>query len=725
MARPAVKSSQAGLFTMPDPYELWRSESDGWVSVGKGLRLLARFQSDDKAMRNLSLVALTDAGVPGKDLAALFSMSAEHLSRLRTRVTEEGSTGLLGGVVGRPRSMSGDGDESAWRLFDEGNTQTEIAAKLNVSRFSVARALKRRPSTEPAELPLEDAAVAVEESSLGDEEGSVVDEAEPRDEEALVVGEEADPMDEESEPSDEEAGTGVRLGEVEVRSRYAGAMLLHDFLSNTGAGGVLSSLPRALSRRYDAPAVMLAATFGFALGSSSAEGTKHLHRTDAGALVGLASFPELRTLRPRLAAIAEASDPLALQSAFAKAMLSADEHPPQLYFVDDHFVTYTGAQPVARGWNTRKRTAERGRDDTFVVDEAWRAICFSSSEPKGLVVNLPPVIDQLIEICGARPIMVGFDRGGAYPKVFSALGERNVDWVTYRRAPLVTPMAAPHISWVEVDSKRLSYRLADEMVELAGYGEARQLSCYEQGKVVFQILTSDTTTTAARLVRALRARWRIENTFKYAEEHHGIHWLCSYAMDEIPDDTQADNPARVKARGERKTAAAALAAARAALGAEAARPRRPIDDHLAEMRELRDTVVMAEDDLEEAAAALKGIPARLRRDEIHPGAIRAKSRIERRALQMVTRMLAYNAELDLARKLNTYLGDDDEYRGITRNLLHLGGTIGFRPHAITVKLDRPDPPRLARALWLLIEEINLRSPRLSGDGRTITFVLKG
>jgi hypothetical protein len=97
-------------------------------------------------------------------------------------------------------------------------------------------------------------------------------------------------------------------------------MLLHDFLSDIGAGGVLSSLPRALSRRYDAPVVMLSAAFGFALGASLTEGTKHLHRADAGALLGLASFPELRTLRPRLAAIAEQSDPLRLQRADRKML---------------------------------------------------------------------------------------------------------------------------------------------------------------------------------------------------------------------------------------------------------------------------------------------------------------------------------------------------------------------------------------------------------------------
>jgi hypothetical protein len=136
----------------------------------------------------------------------------------------------------------------------------------------------------------------------------------------------------------------------------------------------------------------------------------------------------------------------------------------------------------------------------------------------------------------------------------------------------------------------------------------------------------------------------------------------------------------------KRTAAAALAAAREALGAESAHPRRPIGDHLAVMRALQDDVAMAEDDLEEATTALKAIPARLPRNEVRSGATRSLPRLERRALQMVCRLLAYNAELDLSRRLNAYLGDDDEYRAITRNLLHLGGVVDFRPHAITVYL---------------------------------------
>ncbi len=101
--------------------------------------------------------------------------------------------------------------------------------------------------------------------------------------------------------------------------------------------------------------------------------------------------------------------------------------------------------------------------------------------------------------------------------------------------------------------------------------------------------------------------------------------------------------------------------------------------------------------------------------------MRALPHVRRRSLQMVLRLLAYNAELWLADHLNTYLRDNDEYRAHLRNILHLPGTIDYTPDTITVTLDQPDTPRLARALTRLIEEINHTPPRLPGDPRPITY----
>jgi hypothetical protein len=92
-----------------------------------------------------------------------------------------------------------------------------------------------------------------------------------------------------------------------------------------------------------------------------------------------------------------------------------------------------------------------------------------------------------------------------------------MDWATYRRAPLATPTVKPCRSWVKIDGRRRYLRVADEIVELDGYGPARQLTVYERGQVALQILTSDLRTPAARLAYVLRCRWRIENSFKYLE----------------------------------------------------------------------------------------------------------------------------------------------------------------------------------------------------------------
>ena len=100
-------------------------------------------------------------------------------------------------------------------------------------------------------------------------------------------------------------------------------------------------------------------------------------------------------------------------------------------------------------------------------------------------------------------------------------------------------------------------------------------------------------------------------------------------------------------------------------------------------------------------------------------------RAGRRCLQMVLRLLAHNAEHWLSGQLNAYLRDDDEYRAITRETIIRGtaGLIAFTPETVTVTLAQPAEPRVARALALLIDEINHTPPALPGDPRPITYHL--
>jgi hypothetical protein len=470
-------------------------------------------------------------------------------------------------------------------------------------------------------------------------------------------------------------------------------------------------------------ALLSAVSTCFALGAATTEQFKHLAAQAAGPLAGLAALPGLRTLRPRLAAIADATDPLELQALFASAMLAADPVTSGVYYVDDHFVPYAGAKPVG---NKRGR-AEKGRADTHVTAHDGRAVCFVSGQPSGLTVTLPLALAELKKAAPpGTPIMVGFDRGGAYPQVFKHCRDEHVDWVTYRRAPLAVPAGLPVLSVISVNGRNREVAWAEETVTIKDYGEARQITLFEHGQVALQILTSDFGACPAEILSWLKSRWREENFLKYASDNYGIDKICDYIAAIEVNTKVIDNPARKTANARVRQAEKTLAAAREAMAVMLADPAIPAAAKNAKLiPAAQKKITRAEQALAAAQAARDQIPAKLPANIIDPNARVALLRAGRRGLQMVLRLLAHNAEHWLASRLNAYLQDDDEYRAITRQTIirGLAGTITYTRRQVTVELQPPAAPRVARALAMLIEEINATPPAMPGDTRPITYRL--
>jgi len=127
---------------MPEPSVLCRHSLGGETVVSHGRRVVFRYADDDTAMRNLAVVALTDAGAPGIEVAATFGLSAEYVSRLRGRARRDGAAGLVA-RRGRPPKLSEREVAKARRWAGEGVTQTEIAARLKVARSVISELLAR------------------------------------------------------------------------------------------------------------------------------------------------------------------------------------------------------------------------------------------------------------------------------------------------------------------------------------------------------------------------------------------------------------------------------------------------------------------------------------------------------------------------------------------------------------------------------------------------------
>ena len=230
--------------------------------------------------------------------------------------------------------------------------------------------------------------------------------------------------------------------------------------------------------------------------------------------------------------------------------------------------------------------------------------------------------------------------------------------------------------------------LADETVQIKDYGQARQITLFEDGAPVLQVLTSDLAAPAAALLSWLRCRWRIENLFKYLEDNYGIHWLCDYRASLEDDAHLIANPERKAARARLREAEAALATAERELATLLTSPELPAAAKNKAIPAAEKKITMAREAVTAAKAALKKIPAKLPASQITPGAQKAILATRRRSLQMVLRLLAAAAEHWLGNRLNDYLRDPDEYRAIVISLIVQGLTL--EPLVRRAGIARPD-----------------------------------
>ena len=71
------------------------------VEVRRGGHTITAFPKDDRGLRNLAVIALTESKVQARTVAELFGLSEAQVSRIRSDYRTHGSTGWPSGPAAR------------------------------------------------------------------------------------------------------------------------------------------------------------------------------------------------------------------------------------------------------------------------------------------------------------------------------------------------------------------------------------------------------------------------------------------------------------------------------------------------------------------------------------------------------------------------------------------------------------------------------------------------
>ena len=194
------------------------------------------------------------------------------------------------------------------------------------------------------------------------------------------------------------------------------------------------------------------------------------------------------------------------------------------------------------------------------------------AEPSAsLAAQIKDLLPDLRAVCGedTTPVLC-FDRGGWSPDLFADIIAAGFGLLTYRKnqagkdIPDLDDDAFAVMTWTGDDGRDRSYDLADTTIEVpvtsgTHKGETltlRQVTRRDKGRQVHILTTIGTSQLPAPgVVCRMTGRWREENWFRYGRAHFALDSLDSYAV--TPDD-----PARMVPNPAKKTAAAAVKAAR-------------------------------------------------------------------------------------------------------------------------------------------------------------------
>jgi DNA-binding CsgD family transcriptional regulator len=735
---------------------LLRVEGDRRVVVCTGLPV-AHFRVDDRVAGALAAVQLVEEGwADQNDVARAFDLSPRTLRRYQRRFDDGGAIALArtaGYPKGRPRVRARDRDVE--RLKADGLSNRVIAHRLGVDEKSVRKRLRRlgfhAAPPEQMSLDLGPPPLPPCGPNLSASESAAVEPPSPPGSQgcgpnlsafASAAADDAPlPWTTDRDPADR---SGDRL------LAYLGVLDDAAPLFRSGSAipgaGVLLALPALLQSGALAAARRVYGSIGPAFYGlrttivallllalwriKRPEALKEHSPATLGRMLGLDRAPEVKTLRRKLARLAAAGRAAQFGRLLAKRRVELRGDAVGFLYVDGHVRVYHGSRQIPKAHVARMRLALPATTDYWLNDQAGDPLLVITAEANDhLTRMLPPMLDEVRTLVGERRVTIVFDRGGWSPKLFARILADGFDVLTYRKGRsrrLPRRCFADHAA--TLDGREVRYRLADHGVRLRNGLRLRQVTRLQDDHQT-QILTSRRDLPAIEVAYRMFERWRQENFFKYLREEFALDALVDYQTEPADQMREVPNPAHAAADAEIRRARDEFARLVARYGGEALAfvESRSADGSIAQLRRAKAAVAKPVWDALARLRALQRrrarIPARVPVRDVTDGEV-VKLATERKLLSNLFKMVAYQAESDLARALAPhYLRSEDEGRTLIQSAFQSAADIEVTDSELRVTLAPFSSPHRTRAIAALCRDLDAGAATFPGTRLRVRYAV--
>jgi len=518
------------------------------------------------------------------------------------------------------------------------------------------------------------------------------------------------------------------------RLRQAGVMLAIPLLVESGLLDVFVRVYHSLAPAFYGLRTTVVVLFLSALlRIKRPEHIKEHNPQELGHVVGLDRFPEVKTVRRKLAHLAARKLSRELMQAMAQRRIEEDAERAAFLYVDGHVRVYHGQHPLAKTKKSQHQVAKPAATDTWVHDANGEPLLVVTSEMnEGLTQVLEPILADVKSLIGDRRVLVIFDRGGFSPKLFARLDKQGFDVMTYRKGK-TKPWSVSefHDEEYVVEGRCYQYQLAERKRVKVGrlrpprkrkarrsdagpqYLWMREVRVLREDGRQTAILTSSQGLNKEQVPYRQFQRWRQENYFKYMDAEYELDALVEYGVEDVSEEADRPNPSRrpleralVKARAQVQRLQAELGAP---MSAGQGTDQRTVRGFKIAHAELRARLAEAEAEVAGLQAELEQLPRRI-------PAIGLKAlKTEKKLIADTIKMTAYQVETRLLGMLNgVYCRNEDEGRTLLQAAFQSTARIEVREGELYVELVPQSSPHRTKAIEALCAELNTLDTKFPG-----------